>query len=62
MKNYCTRIVGGMRRTVGDGDLNEILEIEILEAVWLVMARSRTLRWEAVKGKLLPQGQVNVVI
>ena len=52
----------GWASTIGNGDLNKILEIEILETGRLVTTRSRTLVWEAVKGRLLQQEQVNVVI
>lgn len=39
-----------------------MLEMEILEAELLVMTRPRILTWEPVEGRLLQQGQVNVVI
>lgn len=50
-------------RKIGDGDLSQMLEMEILEAEQLlVMTRSRTLLWERVEGRSLQQGQVKVVI
>lgn len=48
-----------MRKNSRKYDLNKVLKIEILEAGCAI---SRILTWEAVKGRLLQQEQVNVVI